>query len=352
VEVELIARAGGRSPSVAGRTYGNPDMQYVNLGRTGLKVSRLSLGAMGFGSPEWRSWVLAEEQSRAVARKAFDAGINVIDTCDYYSSGRSEEIVGRLCKDFVKRSEIVIATKVGNPMGKGPNARGFSRKHLFEGVEASLRRLGTDYIDLYQTHIWDAVTNIEEMVRAFDDLVRSGRVLYLGITDMPAWQFARAFYYAKYHGLARFVSVQNHYNPIWREDERELMPFCRTEGVGLIPYSPLGRGFLCGKQRRTDPAATERAKSDDYALKIYGRDNDHAVAAVIEQIAEVRGVQPGQIALAWTLARPGVTSPIFGPTRVEHVDAAIAALEIALTKDEIAKIDGSYQPRPAAGHGI
>lgn len=327
-------------------------MQYVNLGRSGLKVSRLSLGAMGFGSPEWRSWVLAEEQSRAIARKAFDAGINVIDTCDYYSSGRSEEIVGRLCKDFVKRSEIVLATKVGNPMGKGPNARGFSRKHLFEAVDASLRRLGTDYIDLYQTHIWDAGTNIEEMVHAFDDLVRSGRVLYLGITDMPAWQFAKAFYYAKHHNLARFVSVQNHYNPIWREDERELMPLCRAEGIGLIPYSPMGRGFLCGKQRRTDPAATERAKSDDYAQKIYGRDNDHAIAEVIEQIAASRGAQPGQVALAWTLSRPGVSSPIFGPTRPEHVDAAVAALATKLTAEEVARIDGAYQPRPAAGHGI
>lgn len=324
-------------------------MQYVNLGRSGLKVSRLSLGAMGFGSPEWRSWVLAEEQSRAVARKAFDAGINVIDTCDYYSNGRSEEIVGRLCRDFVKRSEIIIATKVGNPMGKGPNARGFSRKHLFEGVDASLKRLGTDYIDLYQTHIWDSATNIEEMVHAFDDLVRSGRVLYLGITDMPAWQFAKALYHAKHHNLARFVSVQNHYNPIWREDERELMPLCRAEGIGLIPYSPMGRGFLCGKHRRTDPAATERAKSDDYAQKIYGRDNDHAVAEAIEQIAAARGVQPGQVALAWTASRPGVTSPIFGATRVEHVDAALAAMALTLGEDEIARINAAYAPRGLAG---
>jgi aryl-alcohol dehydrogenase (NADP+) len=327
-------------------------MQYVTLGRSGLKVSRLSLGAMGFGSPEWRSWVLAEEQSRAIARKAFDAGINVIDTCDYYSSGRSEEIVGRLCKDFVKRTDIVIATKVGNPMGKGPNARGFSRKHLFEAVDASLERLGTDYIDLYQTHIWDPATSIEEMAHAFDDLVRSGRVLYLGITDMPAWQFAKAFYYAKHHNLARFVSVQNHYNPIWREDERELMPLCRAEGVGLIPYSPMGRGFLCGKRRRTDSTATERAKSDDYAQKIYGRENDHAVAEVIEQIAATRNAQPGQIALAWTASRPGVSSPIFGATQVDHVDTALTALEMTLTKDEIARIDAAYQPRSAAGHGI
>lgn len=327
-------------------------MQYVALGRSGLKVSRLTLGAMGFGSPEWRSWVLAEEQSRAIARKAFDAGINMIDTCDYYSNGRSEEIVGRLCQGFVKRTEIVVATKVGNPMGKGPNARGFSRKHLFEAVDASLTRLGTDYIDLYQTHIWDPATNIEEMVHAFDDLVRSGRVLYLGITDMPAWQFAKAFYYAKHHNLARFVSVQNHYNPIWREDERELMPLCRAEGVGLIPYSPMGRGFLCGKRRRTDPAATERATSDDYAQKIYGRDNDHAVAEAIEQIAAARDAQPGQIALAWTASRPGVNSPIFGATQVEHIDTALAALDMALTKDETARIDTAYQPRAAAGHGI
>lgn len=327
-------------------------MQYVSLGRSGLKVSRLALGAMGFGGPEWRSWVLAEEQSRAIARKALDGGINLVDTCDYYSNGRSEEIVGRLCRDFVRRGEIIIATKAGNPMGKGPNARGFSRKHLFEAVDASLRRLGADYIDLYQTHIWDTATNIEEMVHAFDDLVRSGRVLYLGITDMPAWQFAKAFYYAKHLRLARFVSAQNHYNPIWREDERELMPLCRAEGVGLLPYSPMGRGFLCGARRRADPAATERAKSDDYAQKIYGRDNDHAVAEVIERIAASRAAQPGQIALAWTLSRPGVSAPIFGATRAEHVDAALAALEMTLTKDEAARIDAAYQPRPAAGHGI
>jgi aryl-alcohol dehydrogenase-like predicted oxidoreductase len=327
-------------------------MQYMTLGRSGLKLSRLTLGAMGFGSPEWRSWVLADEQSRAIARRAFDAGINAIDTCDFYSSGRSEEIVGRLCKDFVKRSEIVIATKVGNPMGKGPNARGLSRKHLFEAVDASLKRLGTEYIDLYQTHIWDPATNIEEMVHAFDDLVRSGRVLYLGITDMPAWQFAKAFYYAKHHNIARFVSVQNHYNPIWREDERDLMPLCRAEGIGLIPYSPMGRGFLCGKQRRTDPAMTERAKSDDYAQKIYGRQNDHSVAEVIEQVAKARAASPAQIALAWTLARPGIVSPIFGATRAEHVDAAITALDIKLSKEEIGKIDSAYQPRPTAGQGI
>ncbi len=327
-------------------------MQYVNLGRSSLKVSRLSLGAMGFGHPEWRSWVLAEEQSRAIARRAFDKGINVIDTCDYYSSGRSEEVVGRLCKDFVRREDIIIATKVGNPMGKGPNARGFSRKHLFEAVDASLRRLGTDYIDLYQTHIWDPATNIEEMVHAFGDLVRSGRVLYVGITDMPAWQFAKALYTAAHQGFARFVSVQNHYNPIWREDERELMPLCRAEGIGLLPYSPMARGFLCGKQRRTDPAATERAKSDDYAQKIYGRDNDHAVAEVVEQQAAARAVQPAQIALAWTLARPGVSSAIFGATRAEHVDAAVAALDITLINEDIVKIDAAYRPRPAAGHGI
>lgn len=326
-------------------------MQYVNLGRSSLKVSRLSLGAMGFGSPEWRSWVLAEEQSRAIARKAFDSGINLVDTCDYYSNGRSEEIVGRLCKDFVRREEIIIATKVGNPMGQGPNARGFSRKHLFEAADASLRRLGTHYIDLYQTHIWDPATNIEEMVRAFDDLVRSGRVLYIGITDMPAWQFAKALYTAAHQGLARFVSAQNHYNPIWREDERELMPLCRAEGVGLLPYSPMARGFLCGKRRRTDPAATERAKSDDYAQKIYGRDNDHAVAEAVERLAASRNAQPAQIALAWTLSRPGVSSAIFGPTRAEHVDAALAACDLALTKDEIAGIDLAYQPRPSIGHG-
>ena len=327
-------------------------MQYVTLGRSNLKISRLGLGAMGIGSPAWREWVLDEAASRPIVKRALDAGINFIDTCDFYSGGKSEEAVGRLIKEFAGRGEIVLATKAGNPMGKGPNARGYSRKHLFEAVDASLKRLGTDYIDLYQTHIWDPSTNLEEMIEAFDALVRSGRVLYVGITDMPAWQFVSCVMHQKLRGLAAFVSVQNHYNPIWREDERELMPFCRAEGIGLIPYSPMGRGYLCGKARRTGAGITPRVRSDDYAQKLYGRPSDEKVAGAVEAVAAARGIAPAQAALAWTLSRPGVTSPIFGATSVAHVDAAIASLGIKLEAAEIKSIETAYEPRPFAGHGL
>jgi 1-deoxyxylulose-5-phosphate synthase len=322
-------------------------MQYVNLGRSNLKVSRLGFGAMGIGDKSWRSWVLDEDEAKPVLKRALDFGINFVDTCDYYSSGRSEEVLGRLLRSFTRREEIVLATKVGNPMGKGPNARGFSRKHLHEAVEQSLRRLQTDYIDLYQTHIWDPSTHLEEMVDAFDSLVRAGKVLYLGITDMPAWQLAKAYYYAAYSGRARFVSVQNHYNPIWREDERELLPFCRAEGLGVIPYSPMARGFLAGRGRRDGSAPTERLRSDDYALKIYGRRNDTVVAEAVEAVAAKHGLAPAQAALAWTLSRPGVIAPIFGATRPEHVDAAVATLEIGLDAEAIATISKAYEPRAA-----
>lgn len=327
-------------------------MEYSRLGNTNLKVSRLGLGAMGIGSPAWRKWVLDEAASRPIVQRAFDLGINFIDTCDFYSGGESELVVGRLLKSLVKREEIVLATKVGNPMGKGPNAKGFSRKHLFEAVDQSLKRLGTDYIDLYQTHIWDASTNLEEMIDAFDALVRSGRVLYLGITDMPAWQFAKAYYDQKHRGLARFVSVQNHYNAIWREDERELMPLCRAEGIGLIPYSPAARGYLCGPERRSGNTTSARWRSDDYAHKLYGRKSDDEVATTVSEVAKQRGKQPAQIALAWTLAQPGITAPIFGPTSVAHVEAAVAALDIKMDSDELARINSAYVPRPQAGHGI
>jgi aryl-alcohol dehydrogenase-like predicted oxidoreductase len=315
-------------------------LQYVNVGRSGLRLSRLTLGAMGFGDPKWRSWVLQEDASRAIIRRALDQGINAIDTCDYYSSGRSEEIVGRAIKDFVKRDEIVLATKVGMPMGKGPNARGFSRKHIIEAVEQSLKRLQVDYIDLYQTHIWDATADVVEMMQAFHDLVRTGKVLYIGITDMPFWQFATAHLHAVHNGLTPFASVQNHYNLIWREDERDLVPFCRANGIGLIPYSPMGRGFLCGRERRT-----ERLKSDDYAQKIYGRPSDDAVAEAVEAVAKELGVAPAQVALAWVLSRPGVNSPIFGATRPEHVDAAIAALDLKLSEEHSRRLEAAYVPR-------
>jgi 1-deoxyxylulose-5-phosphate synthase len=322
-------------------------MEYVRLGASSLKVSRLSLGAMGFGDKAWRSWVLDLDGSRAVFRRALDAGINMIDTCDYYSNGRSEEIVGALLRE-VTRSEIVVATKAGNPMGPGPNALGYSRKHLFEAVDASLRRLGTDYIDIYQTHIWRPDTNLAEMMDALDALVQAGKVLYLGITDMPLWQFATAFFHAEHWGRARFVSVQNHYNLIWREDERELLPFCRAHGIGLIPYSPIARGFLCGRGRRTEPGRTERAITDDYTYKLYGRESDEAVTDAIAAVAQRRGVSAAQVALAWVLAQPGVNSPIFGATRPEHVDEAVAALSLKLTAEEMRALEAPYLPRARA----
>ena len=313
-------------------------------------ISRLGLGAMGIGNPSWREWVLDEKASRPVMQRALDAGINFIDTCDYYSNGDSELVVGRLINGFVKRDEIVLATKVGNPMGKGPNAKGYSRKHLFEAIDRSLKRLGTDYIDLYQTHIWNPATNLDEMIEAFDALIASGRVLYLGITDMPAWQFAKSFYHQKLRGLSRFVSVQNHYNPIWREDERELIPLCRHETIGLIPYSPMARGYLCGPGRRAGPSTTARWRTDDYAHKLYGRASDEDVARAVMEIAKARGNEPGQIALAWTLSRPGITAPIFGATIADHVNAAVKALDIKLEQEEIGKISAAYAPRAHSGH--
>ena len=320
-------------------------MDYVRLGRAGLRVSRLGLGAMGFGDRSWRSWVLDQEQSRAVFRRAMAAGINFIDTCDYYSAGASEEIVGTLVAESGNRAELVIATKVGNPMGRDANARGYSRKHIIQAVEASLRRLRTDYIDIYQTHIWDPATNLEEMVEAFDHLVRSGKVLYTGITDMPFWQFASAYFFAERHSLARFASAQNHYNLLWRDDERELLQFCRAEGIGLIPYSPMARGFLCGRARRQDPTRSERAKTDDYTYKLYGRPIDEAIVDRVGELAAARGVSAAQIALAWVLHQPGVTAPIIGATQVSHVDEAIAALKIALSPAELQQLDELYVPR-------
>jgi aryl-alcohol dehydrogenase (NADP+) len=321
-------------------------MDYVRLGQSGLKVSRLGLGAMGFGDTSWRSWVLDLEQSRTVFSRAIEAGINFIDTCDYYSAGMSEEIVGTLVAEHGNRNELVIATKVGNPMGRDANARGFSRKHIIGAAEQSLRRLRTDHIDIYQTHIWDRTTNLEEMTEAFDHLVRSGKVLYVGITDMPFWQFATAYFHAERHDLAQFASVQNHYNLLWREDERELLPFCRAQGIGLIPYSPMARGFLCGRPRRLDPTRTERAKTDDYTYKLYGRASDEAVVDRVAELADARGLTPAQVALAWVLHQPGVTAPLIGATQIAHVDQAIDALAVQLSTEEQLMLQELYIPRP------
>lgn len=316
-------------------------MDTVRLGRTNLKVSRLALGAMGMGDASWRSWVLDETASRPVVAAALEAGINLFDTCDFYSLGRSEEVLGKLLGGMAGRDEVIIATKVGNPMGRGANNRGYSRKHILDACDASLRRLGTDYIDLYQTHIWDPDTDIEEMVDAFADLVRAGKVRYVGATDMPAWQFAKAIYHARHHGLPGFVSMQNHYNLVWREHERELIPLCRAEGIGLIPYSPMARGFLCDPDRQT-----LRSGDDEYADLWYGRPEDRAVAARLADVASARGVKPGQVAIAWVAAQPGVAAPVIGANSAEQVADAVAALDLILDDDETALLTSVYLPRP------
>ncbi len=324
-------------------------MEYVRLGRSSLRVSRIGFGAMGVGAKRWRSWVLTEEEARPLVRRALEAGINLFDTCDYYSGGESETILGRLLKEAARPEEVVIATKLGNPMGKGPNARGYSRKHIVEAAEASLRRLGVERIDLLQTHIWDPATEIDEMVAAFDDLVRSGIVLYIGATDMPCWQFAKSVYSARLRGLHAFVSMQNHYNLVWREDEREMIPFCGAEGIGLLPYSPLARGFLCGPARFREQQ-TERSRTDEFAGKWYGRPEDANVAETAEAVAKARGVESAQVALAWVLNKLPGAAPIFGATRVEHVDAAVAALALKLEPGEMARLEAGYALRPRAGH--
>ena len=321
-------------------------MNYRRLGNCGLKVSRLGLGAMGFGDKGWRGWVLDESESRTIVRKALDQGINFFDTCDFYSSGVSEKILAKTLLVDAPRQEIVLATKLGMNMGTGPNDRGFSRKHVFDAIDQSLLRLGTDYIDLYQTHIWDPSTNIEEMMGAFDDLIKSGKVLYIGTTDIPAWQFAKAQHIATLRGWHRFVSVQNHYNLIFREHERELLPLCRDQGIGLIPYSPMGRGFLANNRRKADWGDTIRAETDDFAQNVYFRDADFEVASRTAEVAKNMGVKPTQVALAWVLGQPNITAPIFGATKPEHIDEAIAAIDITLEAQDVAYLEAAYAPRP------
>ena len=321
-------------------------MDHVRLGTCGLKVSRLGLGAMGFGDKSWRGWVLDENESRAIVRRALDHGISFFDTCDFYSSGVSEQILGRTLLVDARREDIVLATKVGMPLSSGANARGFSRKHMFDALDDSLRRLGTDYVDLYQTHIWDPTTNIDEMMSSFHDLVRSGKTRYVGVTDMPAWQFGKALNTARNSGWEGFVSVQNHYNLLYREDERELLPLCRAEGVGLIPYSPMGRGFLAGNRRREGWGDTVRAETDDFAQKVYYRDADFDVASRVAEIATARELKPTQIALAWVLNQKAIAAPIFGATSPGQIDDAVAALDIELQEQELAYLEAGYQPRP------
>jgi 1-deoxyxylulose-5-phosphate synthase len=325
-------------------------VDYIRLGNTGLKVSRICLGAMTYGTPEWRPWVLDEAASRPFIARALDHGINFFDTADMYSRGVSEQVLGRALKDFTKRDQVVVATKAFYPVTDGPNDRGLSRKHLFEAIDASLARLGTDYVDLYQIHRFDYHTPIEETLEALHDIVKSGKVRYLGASSMFAWQFMKMLAVAEAHGWTRFVSMQNHYNLVYREEEREMMPLCRDQGVGVIPWSPLARGFLAGNRRGAERGDTARAKTDDFAHKLYYSDADFTIADRAGELAARRGVKPTQVALAWLLARPGVTSPIIGASKPHHLDEAVAAVDLKLEADEIAFLEAPYQAHTTLGH--
>ncbi len=325
-------------------------MQYMNLGKTGLKVSRICLGMMSYGTSKWRDWVLDEEDSRPFVQRALELGINFFDTADMYSRGVSEEVTGRALKDFANRDEIVLATKVFFPFSDKPNMGGLSRKHIMQAVEDSLRRLGTDYIDLYQIHRWDYNTPIEETLEALHDLVRSGKVRYIGASSMFAYQFTKSLYLADLNGWTRFVSMQNHYNLIYREEEREMNKLCVEEGIGLIPWSPLARGFLAGNRTEEKSGPTKRSKSDDYAHRMYYRQSDFEVLDALESLAAEKQVPPAQLALAWLLHKPGVVSPIIGATKMQHLEEAVQALEITLTPEEIEQLEASYVPHPVLGH--
>jgi aryl-alcohol dehydrogenase-like predicted oxidoreductase len=325
-------------------------MDYVNLGSTGIKVSRLCLGTMTFGSKTWRPWVLEEEESRPYIRKALEAGINFFDTADMYSLGASEEILGRALKEYgPSRDKVVIATKVFNPMGDDPNQKGLSRKHIRHAIEDSLRRLGTDYIDLYQIHRFDPTTPVEVTLEALDDLVRQGKVLHVGASSMWAWQFAKMLSASTSRGWSRFVTMQNHYNLIYREEEREMLPLCADQAIGLLPWSPLARGFLA----RDLKSGTVRAQTDEYARNLYGAELDHSDKAVHEavgRVAQARGVPRAQVALAWVAQRPGVIAPIVGVSKPNQLEDAVAALSLGLTPEEIAAVEAPYVPHAVAGH--
>lgn len=324
-------------------------MDYVNLGSAGLKVSRVCLGTMTYGSKKWRAWAIEEDEARSFIRRALELGINFFDTADMYSLGLSEEILGRALKDFgPPRDRVVIATKVYNEMGDDPNQRGLSRKHIVHAIDDSLRRLQTDYIDLYQIHRFDSATPIEETLAALDDLVRAGKVLYLGASSMPAWQFAKLLHTADRHSWTRFVTMQNHYNLLYREEEREMIPLCRDEGIGLIPWSPLARGRLTGIRW----GGTKRAETDKYAKHLYGEqlgEADRRVIDAVQAVADARGVPAAQVALAWLLHQPNLAAPIVGATKPQHLDDAVAATSLKLSTEEIKRLEEHYVTRPAMG---
>jgi 1-deoxyxylulose-5-phosphate synthase len=325
-------------------------MEYVRFGNTGMKVSRICLGTMTYGGPTERwQWALNEEESRPFIRKALDLGINFFDTADIYSLGASEEVVGRALKDFSKRDQVVIATKVFHPMSKDPNDGGLSRKHIMKSIDASLRRLQTDHVDLYQIHRWDYNTPIEETMEALHDVVKAGKALYIGASSMYSWQFAKALYTADLHGWTQFVSMQPHYNLLYREEEREMLPLCRDQKIAVIPWSPLARGLLTGN-RTKERTETIRAKTDEFGKMLYKFDSDFEVVKRLGEVAAKRKLPDAQVALAWMLNNPVVTSPIIGASKPVHLDDAVAALSIKLSPDEIRQLEELYQPHPVLGH--
>ncbi len=326
-------------------------MEYINLGKTGMKVSRLCLGMMSYGSKQWRDWVLEEGEAKPFVKRALDAGINFFDTADVYSTGESERITGKLLKEFGGRREnLVVATKVHGQMSDDINDRGLSRKHILDSIDKSLQRLQMDYVDLYQIHRWDNETPIEETMEALNDVVRAGKARYIGASSMFAWQFAKALHVSETHGWTKFISMQNHYNLVYREEEREMIPLCIDQGIGLVPWSPMARGFFAGNRKRGGGGDTSRANSDPFAKGLYFREEDFTVADCVADVAKERGVSGSQIALAWVLSKPYVISPIIGATKMDHLDQAIAALDIKLSEEEIMKLEEPYKPHPVLGH--
>ncbi len=325
-------------------------MDYVKFGKTGMRVSRLCLGCMTYGSRTWREWVLEEEASRPFIREALEKGITFFDTADVYSQGASEEIVGRALKDYAKRAEVVIATKVHGAMGSGPNAKGLSRKHILEGIDASLKRLGTDYVDLYQIHRFDPLTPMEETLEALNDVVRAGKALYVGASSMYAWQFARMIDIARARGHAEFVSMQNYYNLVYREEEREMMKFCAFENIAVIPWSPMARGYLAGSGVGAD-ASTVRGRTDPFSVTLgLGSPQDEAIRKRVNETAEALGTKPAIVALAWVLSKPYVTAPIIGASKPHHLADALAATELKLDAPTIARLEEPYRPKMVTGH--
>ena len=326
-------------------------MEYVRLGNTGLKVSRICLGMMTYGSSQWREWVLNAEESRPFVQTAVESGINFFDTADMYSNGVSEQITGKLLAEFIPRHEVVIATKVYFPYNDKPNQGGLSRKHIFDAIDRSLTNLNTDYVDLYQIHRWDYDTPIEETMEALHDVVKAGKARYIGASSMWAWQFSKAQYTADANGWTRFVSMQNHYNLIYREEEREMIPLCNDMGVGVIPWSPLARGLLAGTRTREDVRNTLRAQTDTVADRFYSKlDNQFDIIDEVKTVAEAMGVKPAQVALAWLLHQPGITAPIVGASKLYQLEEAVAAADITLTDEIIVRLEERYQPQAISGH--